>query len=54
MVTKEGIVFAAERKLKSKLLVPESINKVHEIDSHIACAVTGLSADAKILIDHAR
>jgi len=34
--------------------VPESINKIHEIDSHIACAVTGLSADSKTLIDHAR
>ena len=33
---------------------PESIQKVAEIDEHIGCAMSGLTADAKTLIDHAR
>lgn len=33
---------------------PSSIEKVMEIDEHMACAMSGLTADAKTLIDHAR
>lgn len=33
---------------------PSSIQKVAEIDDHIGCAMSGLTADAKTLIDHAR
>ena len=50
MVFNEGIVLAGERKLKSKLIVPKSIEKIHELDSHIACVVSGLFADAKTLM----
>jgi hypothetical protein len=41
-----GLVFAAQE--------PSSIEKVAEIDEHIGCAMSGLTADAKTLIDHAR
>jgi len=54
MVFSDGIVLASEKKISSKLLVPNSIDKLHEIDTHVCCAVTGLAADAKTLIDHAR
>jgi len=47
MVFNEGIVLVSERKLKSKLIVPSSIQKIHEIDTHIACAVSGLGADSR-------
>ncbi|XP_029815664.1 proteasome subunit alpha type-5 [Manacus vitellinus] len=33
---------------------PSSIEKIVEIDSHIGCAMSGLIADAKTLIDKAR
>lgn len=33
---------------------PSSIQKVAEIDEHLGCAMSGLTADAKTLIDHAR
>lgn len=33
---------------------PWSIEKVMEIDTHIGCAMSGLVADAKMLVDHAR
>lgn len=33
---------------------PSSIEKVAEIDEHIGCAMSGLTADAKTLIEHAR
>ena len=36
------------------LQVPSSIEKVAEVDSHIGCAMSGLTADARTLIDHGR
>mmetsp|Transcript_34334 Transcript_34334/g.61268 ORF Transcript_34334/g.61268 Transcript_34334/m.61268 type:complete len:241 (-) Transcript_34334:177-899(-) len=52
--TKEGVVLAVEKRITSPLLEPKSIEKVMEIDSHIGCAMSGLTADARTLIDHAR
>lgn len=34
--------------------VPESIEKIVEVDEHIGCAMSGLTADARTLINHGR
>lgn len=54
IATTEGVVLVVEKRLTSPLLEPWSIEKVMEIDSHIGCAMSGLVADAKMLVDHAR
>ena len=38
----------------SALQEPSSIEKVVEIDSHIGAAMSGLTPDARTLVDHAR
>lgn len=53
-MTPEGVVLAVEKRVTSPLIIPASIEKIVEIDSHIACAMSGLIADAKTLIDRAR
>ena len=50
----EGVVLAVERRLNSTLIVPESIEKIFEVDSHICCAASGVITDARTLIEHAR
>ena len=52
--TKEGCVLAVEKRLTSPLLDPNSVEKIAEIDSHIGAAMSGLVADARTLVDHAR
>eukprot|EP01098_Paradermamoeba_levis_P006304 TRINITY_DN2619_c0_g1_i1.p1 TRINITY_DN2619_c0_g1~~TRINITY_DN2619_c0_g1_i1.p1 ORF type:complete len:264 (+),score=84.00 TRINITY_DN2619_c0_g1_i1:60-794(+) len=52
--TSEGVVLAVEKRVTSTLLEPSSIEKIMEIDSHIGCAMSGLTADARTMIDHAR
>lgn len=52
--TNEGIVLAVERRITSSLLEASSLEKIVEIDSHIACAMSGLTADARTMIDRAR
>ncbi len=54
VVSKEGVVLAVNKKIKSKLIVPSSIEKIFKIDEHIATASSGLVADARRLIDIAR
>lgn len=52
--TSEGVVLAVEKRVTSVLMEPRSIEKISEIDSHIACAVSGLVADARTMVDKAR
>lgn len=52
--TPEGVVIAAEKRVPSTLVVPSSMNKIMEIDYHIAAVMSGMVADARILVEHAR
>eukprot|EP00999_Lentomonas_sp_LEN2_P000206 NODE_1200_length_958_cov_88.600481_g1155_i0.p1 GENE.NODE_1200_length_958_cov_88.600481_g1155_i0~~NODE_1200_length_958_cov_88.600481_g1155_i0.p1 ORF type:complete len:241 (+),score=20.25 NODE_1200_length_958_cov_88.600481_g1155_i0:64-786(+) len=52
--TFEGVVIGAERRTGSPLLIPESMQRISIIDEHIGCAVSGFTADARTLIEHAR
>jgi|UniRef100_A0A7S3V5K9 20S proteasome subunit alpha 5 len=52
--TKDGCVLAVEKRLTSPLLDPASVEKIAEIDGHVGAAMSGLVADARTLVDHAR
>ena len=48
------MILGVEKRVQSPLLEASSIEKIMEIDSHIGCAMSGLTADARTMIDHAR
>ncbi|GMI50702.1 hypothetical protein ScalyP_jg11925 [Parmales sp. scaly parma] len=52
--TKDAVILAVEKRLSSPLLEGSSVEKIMEIDSHIGAAMSGLVADARTLVDHAR
>lgn len=52
--TPAGVVLAVRRRLRSSLLVGESVEKLHKIDDHIGIASTGHVADGRRLIEFAR
>ncbi|CAO3653781.1 unnamed protein product [Mucor hiemalis] len=52
--TSEGVVLAVEKRVSSPLLEASSIEKIMEIDEHLGCAVSGMTADARTMIEHAR
>ncbi|ORZ10765.1 nucleophile aminohydrolase [Absidia repens] len=52
--TSEGVVLAVEKRVSSTLLEANSIEKVMEIDVNLGCAVSGMTADARTMIEHAR
>ena len=52
--TKDGVILAVEKKSNKKLQDPRSFKRVALVDKHIACAFTGLNADARVIVDKAR
>jgi 20S proteasome subunit alpha 5 len=49
--TPEGVVLGIEKRVQSPLLESSSIEKIMEIDRHLGCAMSGLTADARTMID---
>ncbi|HXW67815.1 MAG TPA: archaeal proteasome endopeptidase complex subunit alpha [Thermoplasmata archaeon] len=55
VVYADGVVLIADRRIPNpKLAEAASLEKIHEIDEHVACATAGLVADARVLVDYAR
>ena len=52
--TPEGVVLAADKRRRSKMIEPDSVEKLHKADDHIGIASAGHVADARKLIDVAR
>ncbi|MBI2662791.1 archaeal proteasome endopeptidase complex subunit alpha [Candidatus Woesearchaeota archaeon] len=51
---KDGVVFVSDKRVTSKLLVPEAIEKMFKIDDHIAANAAGIISDARVLVDRAQ
>ncbi|HLE06682.1 MAG TPA: archaeal proteasome endopeptidase complex subunit alpha [Candidatus Nanoarchaeia archaeon] len=54
IIGKKSVVLMAEKIVSSDLMVSESIQKVYQIDSHVAGAGAGLLGDARVLIKKAQ
>ena len=51
---KNGVVLVCDKRIASKLIIPESIEKMFKIDGHVGIATSGLVADARQLVARAR
>jgi len=51
---KDGVVLIIDKRITSRLIEPQSIEKIFKIDEHVGCATSGLVADARVLVDRAR
>jgi len=55
ILTSEGVILAAEKRITSKLLdIRQATEKTYKIDDHVAVTVAGITADANILINYSR
>ena len=54
VATSDGVVLGVEKRVTSTLLETSSVEKIVEIDRHIGCAMSGLQADARSMVEHAR
>ena len=54
MVCSDGILLVADKRVVDSLVVPESVEKIWQIDEHIGAAASGILSDARVLIDRAQ
>ncbi|KAF3921715.1 hypothetical protein ABW21_db0205858 [Orbilia brochopaga] len=54
VATGYGVVIGVEKRVTSTLLEASSVEKIVEIDRHLGCAMSGLQADARSMVEHAR
>lgn len=54
MVCSDGVVLIADKRVMDKLMVPEAVEKIFQVDEHIAATVSGLVSDGRVLIERAQ
>lgn len=54
IVCKDGVLLVADKRVASKLMVAEAIEKTFRIDDHIAATASGIIPDARVLVDRAQ
>ena len=48
IVTKDAVILLADKRIIDKLVVPESVEKIFEIDDHIGATASGIISDARV------
>lgn len=51
---KDGVLIVADKRIRDKLIAPESATKIFEVDDHVIATAAGLLSDARVLIDMAQ
>ncbi|MCX6803305.1 MAG: archaeal proteasome endopeptidase complex subunit alpha [Candidatus Diapherotrites archaeon] len=54
LICADGVILAADKSIQSRLVIPESIEKIFKIDENIAVVSAGLVGDARRLVGIAR
>lgn len=54
MVCADGVLLVADKRIVDRLVIPESVEKIFQIDDHIASTASGILSDARVLIERAQ
>ena len=54
MACKDGVLLITDKRVVDSLVVPEAVEKVFEIDEHIAATASGILSDARVLTERAQ
>jgi len=54
MVCKDGVLLVTDKRIVDKLVVPEAIEKIFQIDDHIMATAAGIISDARVLIEQSQ
>ena len=54
ITTEDSVVLASDKRLVDDLVVPETVEKIFEIDKHMMITGAGILSDARRLVDEAR
>lgn len=51
IVCKDGVVLVADKRIASKLIIADSVEKLFKVDDHIGAAASGIISDARVLVE---
>ncbi len=54
LVCSDGVALVADRRISDRFIVPDSVEKVFQIDEHIGAAASGIISDGRVLIERAQ
>ena len=54
IATKEGVVLITDKRIVDVLVVPESVEKIYQIDDHMGATASGILSDARVLVERAQ
>jgi proteasome alpha subunit len=54
LVCSDGILFVTDKRILDGLIVPESVEKIWQIDEHIGATASGILSDARVLIERSQ
>lgn len=54
IVCKDGVVLVADKRIMDKFIVPKSIEKIFQVDDHIAAGASGIVSDGRVLVEQAQ
>jgi len=50
----DGVIIVADKGEKDILIIPDSAEKINEVDEHIMASASGILSDARLLVSHIR
>jgi len=54
VVCKDGVVLIADKRVVDELIVPDSVEKIFQVDNHIAATAVGYVMDGRVLIERSQ
>ena len=54
MACSDGLLFVTDKRIVDSLVVPESVEKIFQIDEHIGATASGILSDARVLVERAQ
>jgi proteasome alpha subunit len=54
MVCSDGVLFVTDKRIIDGLIVPESVEKIWQIDENIGVTASGILSDARVLIERSQ
>lgn len=54
IVCSDGVILVSDKRIMDKLIIPDSVEKIFQIDDHMATTAAGILSDARVLVDRAQ
>jgi len=54
MVCSDGVLLVADKRIVDPLIIADKIEKIFQVDDHIAATASGILSDARVLIERAQ